>query len=160
WQIDKALMYGVIRQESRFKPKAKSYVGASGLMQLMPATASFVEQDRSLRRKNKSKLQDPEYNLSIGQKYIQFLTRLLGEKKDLIRLLSAYNTGPKTVLDFDKKIEKHGEDPLLYLECFPAKETRSYVKNVLMNVWMYQLRFDEESESLQQLSEDNWPLYE
>ncbi len=160
WKVDKALVYGVIRQESRFKPSVKSYVGASGLMQVMPATASFIEKDKSLKKKNKDKLNDPEFNMSVGQKYIKFLTRILGERKDLIRLLGGYNAGPKTVLDFDKKIEKHGDDPLLYLECFPAKETRGYIKNVLMNIWMYQLRFDEQSKSLEQLSESNWPLYE
>ncbi|MHA1540888.1 MAG: lytic transglycosylase domain-containing protein [Alphaproteobacteria bacterium] len=160
WQVDKSIVLGVIRQESRFKTSAKSWVGANGLMQIMPATASFIEKDKSLKKRNRYKLNNPSFNLSVGQKYIKFLTRILGDKNDLIRILGSYNAGPKTVLDFDKKVKKHGDDPLLYLECFPAKETRSYIKNVLMNIWKYQLRFEGEARSLEELSENNFPKYE
>ncbi|MHA1549830.1 MAG: transglycosylase SLT domain-containing protein [Alphaproteobacteria bacterium] len=159
WSVDQALVFAVVRQESRFKPNAKSWVGASGLMQVMPTTASFIAKDSSLKSSNKRRLFQPEYNMDLGQKYISFLNRILGGETDLIRILSAYNAGPKTVLDFDKKVSKHHNDPLLYLESFPAKETRTYVKNVLMNLWMYRGRFEETPQSLTNLADGNWPRY-
>ncbi|MBN2675631.1 MAG: lytic transglycosylase domain-containing protein [Alphaproteobacteria bacterium] len=158
WTIDQALVFAVARQESRFKPNAKSFAGAKGLMQVMPQTASFIAKDNSLK-KDQERLYHPEYNIDLGQKYLEFLMRLLGGETDLIRVLASYNAGPKTVLDFDKEESKHRNDPLLYLESFPAKETRAYVKNVLINLWMYRGRLGEKPESLVALSENEWPTY-
>lgn len=73
FKIDRALIYALVRQESRFNPNAKSGAGARGLMQLMPSTASFVARDRTLRWNKRSRLFQPEFNLKLGQKYISML---------------------------------------------------------------------------------------
>ena len=92
--IDRALLLALIRQESRFKTRAKSHVGARGLMQIMPGTAAFVTGDWSLyRRRGRDQLLDAELNLEIGQKY---LTMLMGEdyfNGSLVHMLAAYNGG-------------------------------------------------------------------
>ena len=71
--IDPALVFALIRQESKFNPKAKSWAGASGLMQLMPSTASFVARDRRYKTSKRKELFEPTLNLSLGQRYIEIL---------------------------------------------------------------------------------------
>ncbi|NBR51685.1 MAG: hypothetical protein EBT87_08010, partial [Alphaproteobacteria bacterium] len=96
--IDRALLLALIRQESRFKARAKSHAGARGLMQIMPGTAAFVTGDWTLyRRRGRDQLLDSELNLEIGQKY---LAMLMGEdyfNGSLVHMLAAYNGGPGNV---------------------------------------------------------------
>ena len=97
FRIDRALIYALMRQESAFNPRAKSPVGARGLMQLMPRTAGFVARDRGYRHGAKRRtLFEPEVNLTLGQKYIEML---LGDKKiggDLSLFAAAWNGGRGT----------------------------------------------------------------
>ena len=91
---DRALIFAFMRQESGFNERAKSPMGALGLMQLMPRTASYVAGDQTLHRRNKWKLYDPEYNLELGQKYLTYLLSNKLVKRDLFHLAVAYNAGP------------------------------------------------------------------
>ena len=63
YNVDPAVLYALMRQESRFKPKAKSWAGARGLMQIMPATAAYVAKDRSLKW-DRNRLYDPAFNIN------------------------------------------------------------------------------------------------
>ena len=65
YRVDRALIFAFIRQESAFNVRAKSYVGARGLMQLMPATAGFIARKR-FRGSKRNQLYDPALNISLG----------------------------------------------------------------------------------------------
>lgn len=154
WQMDKALVYAFVRQESSFNPNARSGAGASGLMQLMPATAVSLAGHQI-----KDKLGDPELNLSLGQKY---LGKLLSEEPvngNLLMLAAAYNAGPGKLGQWLGGM-KHGNDPLLFIESLPSRETRAFVERVMTNFWIYRSRMGQQSPSLEAIAAGAWPLYE
>ncbi|MFP6772096.1 MAG: lytic transglycosylase domain-containing protein [Alphaproteobacteria bacterium] len=156
--MDRALIYAFMRQESGFNARAKSPVGARGLMQLMPRTASFVAGDRSLRRRNKSKLYDPAFNLELGQKYLTYLLRDELVKGDLFHLAVAYNAGPGNLRKWLRKAKFDG-DPLLFVESIPWRESRLFVERVLTNFWIYRERLRQDSPSLDAAATGHWPIY-
>lgn len=158
FRVDRALIYALIRQESKFNPKAKSWAGARGLMQLMPRTASFVAQDRRLHRGQKTKLYQPEVNLNLGQKYIEML---LEDKKiagDLFLLAAAWNGGPGNLNKW-RKSTNYMNDPLFFIESIPSRETRVFIERVLSNLWIYRDRLGQEKPSLDAIATGKWPLY-
>jgi len=120
FEIDQALIYAFMRQESAFNTRAKSAVGARGLMQLMPRTASFVAKDHSLRWSNTSKLFDPEFNLDLGQQYLTHLLEHDMINGDLFKLTIAYNAGPGNLSRWLKRIRYEG-DPLMFIESIPSR---------------------------------------
>lgn len=158
FRVDRALVFALMRQESRFNPNAKSHAGASGVMQLMPGTASFVAQDRSLRRAKRHRLFTPEYNMELGQTYIEMLLRDAKIDGDLFKLLAAWNGGPGNLNKWRRQTE-HREDPLLFIEGIPARETRIFLERVLANMWIYRDRFGQNSPSLDALAAGAWPGY-
>ena len=135
YKIDPALIYAIMRQESRFDPDAQSPSGARGLMQLMPKTASAIARKHG----GMEKLMDPETNLAMGQQYLGTLLKDKNVKNDLLSLLIAYNAGPGNLSRW-KKNWPEVKDPLLFIELIPASETRAYVERVLANYWIYRLR--------------------
>ena len=159
FRLDKALVYAFMRQESHFKPAAKSYAGARGLMQIMPATASHVRRDRSLRRSNRDKLFDPGLNLAIGQKYIEQLMGKGEPHGNLFMVTTAYNGGPGNLSRWLRNTDFRG-DPLLFIESIPAPETRGYVERVLSNLWMYRDRLGQQTPSLDGAASGGWPVYQ
>ncbi len=159
WNIDRALVNALIRQESMFNPYATSRVGARGLMQIMPSTASFIMNNRSLKTSNKSKLFDEHLNLEIGQTYIDYLLNLKNINNNLLKFLVAYNAGPGNLKKQEDKIINPDNDPLLFIESISLKETRIYVKRVMANFWIYRNKMGKDSESLETLLSNNWPVY-
>lgn len=146
--VDKALVYALVYQESRFNPQAVSPVGAVGLMQLMPETAARTAGDDKLR-KDHTPLFDPAFNLRVGQDYLTWLMER-GVGYDLLRTVAAYNGGPGAVL---KAVSHVGDDdPLMLIECLPAQETRNYVEKVMAAYWTYKRMFGEEARSLDALA--------
>ena len=91
WDVDEAIVYGIIRQESRFMPEARSRVGATGLMQLMPATARWVARQISITPFRPEMLVRPEVNLQMGTYYFR---RVLNDLGHPILATAAYNAGP------------------------------------------------------------------
>ena len=158
FRVDRALVFALMRQESRFNPNAKSYAGARGVMQLMPGTASFVAQDRTLRRSKRARLYTPEYNMELGQTYIEMLLRDNAVEGDLFRLLAAWNGGPGNLSKWRRQIE-HREDPLLFIESIPSRETRHFLERVLANLWVYRDRFGQDAPTLDALASGDWPGY-
>lgn len=157
WQVDKALVFALMRQESRFNPLARSHAGARGLMQLMPATASYISRDRSLRRE-RSQLYDPHLNLDLGQRYLAYLMQDEVVGGDLFRLAVAYNAGPGNLRRWLRRADQP-YDPLLFIETLPARETRIYVEKVLANLWIYRSRMGQPQPSLDALVQGSWPTY-
>jgi soluble lytic murein transglycosylase-like protein len=157
--IDRALVFAVMRQESAFRTRARSRVGARGLMQLMPRTASLVARDRSLRRRRgRNKLFNPALNISLGQKYLAFLLGNDGINGNLIFTFAGYNAGPGAVLKWQASID-HRDDPLFFLESIPYRETRGYVTRVMANLWAYRGRLGQKPHSLDQVAAGTWPTY-
>jgi len=145
--LDKALVYAVVRQESRFNPRSGSHAGASGLMQLMPATAAEVAGDPRLRF-DTSPLHDPAFNLRLGQTYLAQLLRQDGVDGDLLRALAAYNGGRGAVLSTRRKLGGRTDDVLMHIESLPFAETRNYVERVMANYWIYRRMFGADSPTL------------
>lgn len=164
YEVDRALIHAFIRQESRFNTGAQSHSGATGLMQLMLATASYVDGERIFKEHNRYLLEHPSTNLDLGQKYIKKLLRSPNVKNDLLSLAVSYNAGPGNLARWkekfkDAKSSKAIDDPLLFIENIPLGETRIYVERVLSNYWLYRMRMNQETPSLDDIAQDNWPLY-
>lgn len=151
--LDPALLFAIARQESSFVAGAVGGGGARGLMQLMPATASFISRDKSLRGAGRNRLFDPEYNLTLGQRYIQHLQST--GSGDLFSLIAGYNAGPAAVENWRRRAKT--TDPLLFLESLPRADTRDYVQRVLADFWIYQHRMGVSGHSLDAVAAGGWP---
>ncbi|MDV7340734.1 lytic transglycosylase domain-containing protein [Terasakiella sp. A23] len=157
FKVDRALIFALMRQESGFNPKAKSYAGAKGLMQLMPGTASFVARDRRMRWSKK--LFEPETNIHLGQNYINMLLEEKYIGGDLFHLTAAWNGGPGNLNKWKRGV-KHEDDPLLFIESIPSRETRIFIERVLTNFWVYRDRMGQEAPTLDAIASGTWPMYE
>ncbi len=158
--IDRALIHAFVRQESRFDANAQSGSGATGLMQLMPATARYVAGDTKLKGKDGTySLRDPETNLTIGQRYIADLMAQKRVADDLFSLAIAYNAGPGNLRKWQDKLKDTKDDPLLFVESIPVGETRAFVERVLANYWIYALRMDQDTPSLDAVAAGNEARY-
>ncbi len=158
FNVDRALIYALIRQESGFKPKAKSGAGARGLMQIMPRTASFVAGDRRYRWSKRKHLFKPEINLSLGQKYINILLKDERISGDLFMMTTAWNGGPGNLNKWRRKTE-FMNDPLFFIESIPSRETRIFIERVMTNFWIYRDRLDQNTPSLDAIAAGDWPVY-
>lgn len=158
FKVDRALIYGLMRQESKFRVEATSRVGARGLMQLMPRTASYMARDRSLQRgKETNRLYDPAFNLELGQSYVQYL--ISGSAGgDLFHMALAYNGGPGNLRRWKRDVAL--DDPLLFIESIPNTESRDFVEKVLTNVWVYNARLGQPPLTRDRVAAGELPLYE
>lgn len=158
FKLDRALIYAVMRQESSFNPRAKSPDGARGLLQLMPATAGYISK-QSFRGKRTRKLYEPTLNMKLGQNYIKYLLKHQFVQGDLFRLTTAYNGGPGNLNKWQRRME-FNNDPLLFIESLPSRETRLFVERVLANLWIYRTRLGQDTPSLEAIAAGDWPQYE
>lgn len=164
FRVDRALVFAVMRQESQFLTDARSYAGAVGVMQLMPATAHAMARRAGLhlsgadRRHMRSALADPEVNMALAQEYITELMKNGRIKKNLLLLAAAYNCGPGALQRWqsDPQLRK---DPLLFIESIPSHETRIFTQHVLANYWIYRLRLGQPVADLDALAAGEWPTY-
>jgi soluble lytic murein transglycosylase len=132
--IEKTWIYGIARQESAFMYDARSPVGATGLMQLMPSTAKGVS--KRLRIKySKAKLLDPTYNIRLGSHYLK--TLLKRYKGNRVLATAAYNAGPGNVNRWLKRFDGPMD---IWIENIPFNETRQYVQRVLAYSTIYSYR--------------------
>ncbi len=156
WSIDRALLLAITKQESGFRATAKSVAGANGVMQLMPGTAKLVARHNNVKMSDID-MSNPEHNMFLGQQYIVDLLANPSIDNNIIKMLAAYNSGLGTVVKFEKSFDTY--DPLLYIESFPAYETRGYIKRVMSNLWLYRAKLGQPLTSMQELAEGQWPLY-
>ena len=150
YRLDSSLVLAFARIESRFQTSATSPVGARGLMQLMPHTATL------LGVRDPDTLYTPSTSLAVGQRYIEQLLRSLDG--NLLELGGAYNAGPGAVSRW-RNTKAGANDPLLFVESIPVAETRSYVKRVMVYHWLYRRRFGQDAHSLDEISAGAWPIY-
>ncbi|HET8655579.1 MAG TPA: transglycosylase SLT domain-containing protein [Longimicrobiaceae bacterium] len=132
--VDPMLLAGLVRQESSFDPYARSWVGARGLAQFMPATARWLADDAGIENFDGSLLDVPEISLRMGAKYLSDLLHRYDGAADLA--LAAYNAGPSRA-DRWRRTLGHGGDPDRFREAIPFDETRQYVMIVLRNAALY-----------------------
>lgn len=157
-EVDRALVYAFIRQESNFDTEARNRSsGAQGLMQLMPMTAKHVA-SKTGDETDQDKLRDPTVNIDLGQKYLNYLLQKDRIGNDLFRLAVAYNAGPGKMARWSQSVD-YKDDPLLFIESIPAAETRIFVERVLANYWIYRIKFRQPTSSLDNVAEGNWPDY-
>ena len=139
--VETAVIFGISRQESEFNATARSYVGARGLMQLMPGTAKMVAKKYKLSHSTGKLTSQPAYNAMLG-------TALLGDlihqfNGSYILTFVGYNAGPGRSRQW---VKKYGDprggrtDPIDWIESIPYTETRKYVQKVMQNVHIYRSR--------------------
>ena len=127
--LDRAFVYGLIRQESRFMPRIVSSAKARGLMQVMPATAKRVARRHGYGKYRLSRLTRVDTNVIIGTRYLADLGGAL--RNQPVLMAAAYNAGPGRAKRWKKR--KGAAEWLVYIETIPITETRLYVKHVLAN---------------------------
>lgn len=132
--VDPAYIYGLIRQESRFIMDARSHVGASGLMQLMPATARWTARQIGMDYRQEM-INDRDVNLRLGTSYLRLVLEDFGGSVALAA--AAYNAGPSRSRRWREGPEM---EVAAWAETIPFNETRDYVKKVLSNAALYAVR--------------------
>ncbi|MBP3221441.1 MAG: lytic transglycosylase domain-containing protein [Neisseriaceae bacterium] len=130
--IDPAWAYGIIRQESRFMMTAQSGVGASGLMQIMPATARLIAKQIGISDYD---INDLNTNIQMGTWYLADGRNKLGSE---VLATAGYNAGPHRARKWQANVPLEGA---IYAETIPFNETRDYVKKVMTNTMYYNALF-------------------
>ncbi|POP41385.1 murein transglycosylase [Superficieibacter electus] len=149
--IPQSYAMAIARQESAWNPKARSPVGASGLMQIMPATATHTVKMFSIAGyNNQGQLLDPETNITIGTRYLQYVYEQFGNNR--IFASAAYNAGPGRVRTWVGNSAGR-IDAVAFVESIPFSETRGYVKNVLAYDAYYRYFMGQKPDIL---SDDEW----
>ncbi len=110
--VDPLFVSSIILQESGFKTHAKSPVGALGLMQIMPATAKYIDKKENVEWPIEKDLTNPVYNIRLGIVYVKYLQRMY--KGDMHKVLMAYNWGPGNVNKYIKRVKSAPKDVVRY----------------------------------------------
>ena len=159
-RLPRALLFAHALQESAFITTATSRTGARGLMQLMPDTRDLVHQ--RIKRETPDAaavvgdITDPAFNFELGQTYIEMLGNMGITQGLLPKIIASYNAGPGNVQKWNSTLDDQG-DPLLFMESIPFRETRHYVRVVLRNLWMYELRDGVQPASMEAIAQGLWP---
>jgi soluble lytic murein transglycosylase len=128
--LNPLLVTGLIRQESRFESEIRSSAGATGLMQVMPATGEWVAGKIGLQE---YKLTDPNDNINLGTWYLDHTHQEYNN--NTLLAVASYNAGPGNVANW---LKRYGfNDPDVFVEQIPFPETKGYVEAVLGNYWNY-----------------------
>ena len=143
--LDEAWVYGLTRQESRFVSYAKSGVGASGLMQVMPATAAWIAKKTGFTDYHQNMIHQTETNVKLGTYYLRYTLDLMSGQAAMAT--AAYNAGPGNAKHWAPKKPMEGA---IYAETIPILETRQYVQKVMANTCFYSNSLGTKSVSLKQ----------
>ena len=136
--LPQEVILSLIRQESEFDRDANSWVGAKGLMQIMPATGRLVSKQAGLRYSRSRLIEDEFFNLQLGCYYISGLNDEFNGA--IYMAFAGYNAGPHRVRRWVKRFgdPRKGEiDPIDWIELIPFTETRNYVQRVIENIQVY-----------------------
>ncbi|PAS98271.1 MAG: transglycosylase [Candidatus Dactylopiibacterium carminicum] len=135
--LDLAWVYGLVRQESRFLPVARSGVGAQGLMQVMPATGQWIAKKQGWTNYEPGWLTRIDTNVQLGTAYLRYVLDQLDNHPVLAS--AAYNAGPSRARRWRDSRPLEGA---IYIETIPFNETRDYVKKVMANAELYATLFE------------------
>ena len=125
-KLDPSWLLGVARQESAFNPKARSPVGARGLMQLMPATGKAIAKQIKQPLKGLSELVNPGRNIQLGSAYLRHVYN--AKQKNPVLATASYNAGPHRIARWLPKKTLPAD---IWIENIPFNETRKYTANVI-----------------------------
>jgi soluble lytic murein transglycosylase len=128
-------VYGLIRQESRFISYARSGVGASGLMQIMPTTAKWIARRIGVNDYHHGMMDQIETNIQFGTYYLRHVLDV--SSSQAVMATAAYNAGPGRAKRWAGSTVLEGA---VYIETIPFGETRDYVKKVMSNAQFYAQR--------------------
>ena len=145
--LDPAYVYGLIRQESRFIMDARSHVGASGLMQVMPKTAVWTAKKIGMGNFTTSQLKERDVNIAIGTGYLKLVLDAFDGSMPMAA--AAYNAGPSRSRSWRTSANPEPLEAAIWMENIPFSETRNYVKKVLANTTVYAAVISGQSQSLQ-----------
>jgi len=134
--IERSLVYAIARKETDFNARARSAVGAYGLMQVMPTTAAELANDRAFVS-DPERLYDPAVNARLGQAYVSKVLAMPAINGDLLRVAASYNAGPGPMVAAVRKLGPDA-DPLLLIETIDVPQARDYVEKVVAAYWIYQ----------------------
>jgi soluble lytic murein transglycosylase len=143
--LDRAWVYGVIRQESRFISDAQSGVGAAGLMQVMPSTGKWVAAKIGLTEFVHGMLTDLRTNITLGTNYLNMV--LQNADGSEVVATAAYNAGPSRARSWRAALAAPVEGAI-FVETIPFSETRTYVRNVMANATNYAALFENKPQSI------------
>jgi peptidoglycan lytic transglycosylase len=142
-QVDRYVIYSIVRQESAFNPRVVSGANAYGLMQVTPATGRDTAKRFGVSFDQRRLANDVTYNAQLGS--AELGNALSNWRGSYILAFVAYNAGPRRAKEW---IEQYGDprdakvDPIDWIERIPISETRFYVQRVLENMQVYRARFD------------------
>ena len=154
-RVDPALVHALSRQESEFNAAAKSPVGASGLMQLMPATAKAVAKAYKVQF-SAAQLTNAAYNTQLGEAHLRDLIDSYNGSYFLS--LAAYNAGGGRVAEWIKAFGDPRDpqvDPIDWIERIPFTETRQYVVKIMETLQLYRSRLAGPKQALQLVQDLN-----
>ena len=155
--VDRAVLFGIVRQESRYDIDAVSSSNARGLMQLLASTADDMATGYNFRRAP-TQLYEPGLNMRLGQDYVEWLIANFHQDGDLTRIFAAYNGGPGW-LDRWLATQPPFEDPLALLESLPRQESRIYAERVLSHMALCRWVYGQEPVEIQALASGRPALY-
>jgi soluble lytic murein transglycosylase len=141
--LDPYLVLAVIREESRFNPKAVSRSRARGLMQIMPRTGRGIAEDLDIKRYRTTRLYEPKLNVEMGIYYLSCLVRNFGSNAYLA--LAGYNGGPNKIKKYVKNWyngDLGSVDIDEFIESIPTRETRLYVQKVMGSYFEYKRLYE------------------
>ncbi|MGK7944739.1 MAG: transglycosylase SLT domain-containing protein [Microcystaceae cyanobacterium] len=134
-QLDPLLVAALMRQESRFEKEIRSPAGALGLMQVMPATGAWIAPQIDLKDYS---LTNPEDNVNMGTWYLDYTHREY--RNNSMLAVASYNAGPGNVAKWMRRFQT--QDPDIFVEKIPFRETKGYVEAVFGNYWNYRRIYD------------------
>lgn len=131
-ELPEAIIWAIMREESGFNPRVRSWAGAIGLMQLMPGTAKMMASKDGWRY-SEAELTEPNIAVRIGSAYLDDLADR--SKEHPVLIISGYNGGWGNVSRWLEKPDSNDID--LWVEDIPYGQTRDYTKRVLRSFWVY-----------------------
>jgi soluble lytic murein transglycosylase len=141
-EVEPAIVYSIVRQESWFNPRTISSANALGLMQVTPPAGRYIAKKFNVTFDQKRLLSDNVYNVQMGSAEIGDVIK--DYRGSYILAFAAYNAGRGRVRDW---IARFGDprdpkvDPIDWVERIPFSETRNYVQRVMENLQVYRVRF-------------------
>ena len=133
--IPPSWLWGAMRQESTFNPRAKSSAGAQGLLQIMPETGRFIAAQRGADTFDPATLWDPAVNIDYGAWYFTYLRGQVGGDR-LLDIVAAYNAGPGKLKAYRTQLPTRDDD--IFVSSIPRWETRKFTQWVYANIRIYE----------------------